>query len=53
MLISTIDEFGVPCEVDEVSPDDELDPHPHGRHRRELERFVATRFAEHLIVRLP
>jgi len=53
VLVSTVDVFGAPADVDEASPVDEQDLHPYGRHRRELERFVAERFAAHLIVRLP
>lgn len=53
VLISTVDVFGRPWDVDERSAVDEDGLHAYGRHRRELERFVAARFAEHLVVRLP
>lgn len=53
VLISTVDVFKDPREVDEDSPVAEEGLHPYGRHRRLLEKFVAERFAGHLIVRLP
>lgn len=52
ILISTVDVYPLPVEVDE---DTEIDPetlHPYGKHRLELERFVEARF-DSLIVRLP
>lgn len=53
ILISTVDVFQNPIEVDEHSSVDELDLHPYGLHRRHLEKFVACFFPNHLIVRLP
>lgn len=52
VLISTVDVFNDPVHVDERSPVDEKGLHPYGRHRLALERFVASRFDNHLIVRL-
>jgi len=53
VLISTVDVFKTPTEVDEYSVVDETGLHPYGFHRHLLERFVANRFKSHLIVRLP
>lgn len=52
VLISTIDVYAEPWDVDEDSGAGGEKATPYGRHRRELERFVAGRF-DHLIVRLP
>jgi nucleoside-diphosphate-sugar epimerase len=53
VLISTVDVFKNPVGVNELSPVDEDGLHPYGAHRRLLEKFVATHFANHLILRLP
>lgn len=53
VLLSTIDVFPAPRGVDEASSVDRAAASPYGRHRRELEEFVASRFERHLIVRLP
>jgi nucleoside-diphosphate-sugar epimerase len=53
ILISTVDVFVHPVEVDEDTPVDEAGLHAYGLHRRELEKFVQARFDRHLIVRLP
>lgn len=53
VLISTVDVFKNPLGVDESTPVDEQHLHAYGLHRRLLEQFVASNFAEHLIVRLP
>lgn len=52
-LISTVDVFAEALGVDESSPADDPDLHAYGANRRHLERYVAERFARHLIVRLP
>lgn len=53
ILISTVDVFGSPVDVDENSPVREDGLHVYGLHRRLLEKFVESRFENHLIVRLP
>jgi hypothetical protein len=53
VLISTVDVFKNPIDVDENSPVEESGLHAYGLHRRQLERFVQVRFPNHLIVRLP
>ncbi|WOD40421.1 hypothetical protein [Nodosilinea sp. E11] len=53
ILISTVDVFKDPINVDEETPVDEQDLHPYGLNRRYLETFVESRFSKHLIVRLP
>ena len=53
ILISTVDVFKQPKNVDETSPVEEIGLHPYGLHRRFLEKFVQTNFSQHLIVRLP
>ncbi len=52
VLISTVDVFGLPREVNEDSPVNE-GACPYGQHRRDLERFVCDSFTDPLIVRLP
>jgi nucleoside-diphosphate-sugar epimerase len=53
ILISTVDVFKTPVGVNEDTPVDGLDLQAYGRHRRLLETFVQSHFANHLIVRLP
>ena len=53
IVISTIEVYPDKAGVDEDSPIDDSRLEPYGRHRRELERFVASHFAKSLIVRLP
>ncbi|WP_321796393.1 pyridine nucleotide transhydrogenase [Caballeronia sp. J97] len=52
-LISTVDVFSRPIDVDEDSDVDEASLHAYGKNRRHLEKFVEAHFPEHLIVRLP
>jgi hypothetical protein len=53
ILISTVDVFKSPIEVDENTPLDKSGLHAYGLHRRMLEEFVEDHFSSHLIVRLP
>ena len=53
ILISTVDVFGSPIGVDEHSPVEEDGLHAYGLHRHLLEKFVESRFENHLVVRLP
>ena len=53
ILISTIDVFKCPVEVDENSSVDESGLHAYGLHRRLLEKFIEKQFPNYLIVRLP
>ncbi|MDX1393719.1 MAG: NAD(P)-dependent oxidoreductase [Gemmatimonadota bacterium] len=52
VLISTVDVYPEPREVDEESPISVESSSPYGRHRRELEMFVRDRF-DATILRLP
>ncbi|MCX7978168.1 MAG: hypothetical protein N2578_04115 [Bdellovibrionaceae bacterium] len=52
VLISTVDVFRDPVDVDEDSPVIEDGLHPYGTNRRLLEKFVIETFSEHCIVRL-
>jgi nucleoside-diphosphate-sugar epimerase len=53
ILISTVDVYGRPIEVDEATPVDTQGLHPYGLHRYELERFARDHFPRVLIARLP
>lgn len=53
VLISTVDVFKRPLGVDEETVVEEGGLHPYGLNRRRLERAVADRFPDHLILRLP
>lgn len=53
VLISTVDVFKNPLDVDENSPIVTEGLHAYGRNRYLLEKFVRDRFANSLIVRLP
>jgi hypothetical protein len=53
ILISTVDVFKSPLDVDENTTIEEDGLHPYGLHRRLLEKFVAANFDNFLIVRLP
>jgi nucleoside-diphosphate-sugar epimerase len=54
VLISTVDVYPDPARpLDETAVLAGLPNHPYGQHRLEVEEFVAARFANHAIVRLP
>lgn len=53
ILISTVDVYKSPIDVNEQTIIDVNDLHPYGLHRYELEKFVEKQFKNHLIVRLP
>lgn len=53
ILISTVDVFSKPIGVDEDTFVDESELHAYGVHRRLLEKFVESNFANYLIIRLP
>lgn len=53
ILISSVDVYAQPVGVDEDTAIDPATLQPYGRHRIELEQFVARRFPGALIVRLP
>lgn len=52
-LISTIDVYPAPREVDEDSAIERMGHHAYGLHRLELEDWIRARFPEVLILRLP
>lgn len=53
ILISTVDVYARPIEVDESTFINPEEVSPYGRHRYYLEQFVSENFPNHLIVRLP
>ncbi len=53
VLISTIDVFKVPKDVDEDSAIDTEDLHPYGYNRYQLELWVRENYPDALIIRLP
>lgn len=53
VLVSTTDVYPNPAGVTEADMPAAEEGQPYGRHRLELERWVAGRFAAHAIVRLP
>ena len=53
VLISTIDVYKNPVDVNEESKIDTEDLHPYGLNRYYLEKWVEENFEDHLIVRLP
>ncbi|HZS04867.1 MAG TPA: NAD-dependent epimerase/dehydratase family protein [Blastocatellia bacterium] len=53
LLISTVDVYRTPREVNEDTPIDPLQVEPYGRHRYYLEEFVRENFSQVSIVRLP
>lgn len=53
VLISTVDVYPAPSEVDENSPITSSLAEPYGKHRFFLEEFVRQNFSQNTIVRLP
>ena len=53
VLVSTVDVFIQPWNVDESTEVETAELHPYGLHRFQLEQFVAKQFSSHLIIRLP
>lgn len=53
ILVSTVDVFSNPRDVDESSAVNEHGLQPYGLHRRYLEQFVLEHFSRALVVRLP
>jgi len=53
VLISTVDVFKNPMNVNEHTEINELELNAYGKHRRYLEKFVEGNFKKSLIVRLP
>ena len=53
VLLSSIDVYEHPYDVDENTVGDCSDKIPYGKHRLFLENFVRNHFEDHLIVRLP
>ena len=53
VLISTIDVYPNPVNVDEDSLIDKTNHHPYGLNRLYLEEWVAKHYQDHLIIRLP
>ncbi len=53
LLVSTVDVYRVPIDVDETTPIDRDATDPYGRHRYDLEVFVRERFPHAVILRLP
>lgn len=53
LLLSTVDVYDPPINVDEDTIIDPAQIHPYGKHRFQLEQFVQQQFALHHIVRLP
>lgn len=53
VLVSTVDVFKSPIDIDENTKVDVTDLHAYGKNRYKLEQFVKENFTNHLIVRLP
>lgn len=53
VLVSTVDVYPSPIDVTEADEPDAAAAQPYGRHRLELERWVAERFPTVSVVRLP
>ena len=53
ILISTVDIYRQPANVNEDTPTDALNHQPYGKHRFYLEEFIRAAFSKHNIIRLP
>lgn len=53
VLVSTVDVYRDPQGVDEADRPERAGLHPYGLHRLEVEDWVAARFSDRLILRLP
>ena len=53
VVISTVDVYPRPTEVDETTPLDVTNHHAYGKHRRMLEEAIAAQFSRVVVVRLP
>jgi len=53
VLVSTVDVYRDPNGVDETSPAPRDGLHPYGLHRLEVEDWVAARYPDRLVLRLP
>ena len=53
VLVSTVDVFKSPIDIDENTKVDVTDLHAYGKNRYKLEQFLKENFTNHLIVRLP
>jgi len=53
VLISTVDVYPTPFDVDESLELSNLENHAYGRNRLHMENFIKDAFEDHLIVRLP
>ncbi|WP_108722169.1 NAD-dependent epimerase/dehydratase family protein [Gorillibacterium timonense] len=53
VLVSTVDVYKTPIDVNEDTPINPDEVSPYGRHRYYLEQFVEDNFPNYLIVRLP
>ena len=53
VLISTIDVYNNPSDVDEDTKIDETTLHAYGKNRLYMEKWAAQKFAKHTIIRLP
>jgi hypothetical protein len=53
VLISTVDVYPLPLQVDESTPLDGVENHAYGRHRYRAECLLRERFADTQVVRLP
>jgi nucleoside-diphosphate-sugar epimerase len=53
VLISTVDVYPSPQGVDELTNLQDLENHPYGKHRYQVEQFIKKKFPTATIVRLP